>query len=121
MQKLVIPILAALVCIGPATADEAPAVAPVPPDQSSSFSGSDHQQTSVTQQLEDAVRAELGRAGLTDIHMIPMSILIRAKDADGNPVTFFLSPDSAPGSSEAPEKMQGDSAGAHSIPGEEKF
>jgi hypothetical protein len=121
MHKLIIPALVALVCIGPVKAAEAPAVAPVPPDLTSPFSDSDHQQKSATQQVEDAVRTELARAGLTDIRIIPMSILVRAKDADGNFVTFFLAPNSIAELGQAPEEKQDDGAGARSIPGEEKF
>lgn len=117
MRKFIIPIVVALTLMAPARANERLAVAPVPPDQPSPFSGSKDQSRSETQQLEEAVRAELGRVGLTDIHM---TILIRAKDADGNPVAFLLSPNAVAGADGGPGQAAPDSdPGA--IPGEEKF
>ena len=121
MHKFIIPVVATLISIGPVRAGEMRAVAPVPPDQTSPFSNSPDPAKSATQQLEDALRTELGRVGLTDIHVIPMSVLVQAKDADGNPVTFLLSPKSLAEPDEAADGASPDGPGTRSIPGEEKF
>ena len=39
------------------------------------------------------VRGMLQKAGFTDIHIMTGSLLIRAKDKDGNPVVMNLSPE----------------------------
>jgi hypothetical protein len=36
----------------------------------------------------------LAQAGFTDIHVMPQSFLVRAKDQDGNPVMMIINPDS---------------------------
>lgn len=117
MHKLITSILVAFILVGPARANGMLAVAPVPPDQQSPFGGSAEQSRSEAQQLEDAVRSELGRAGLTDVHLM---IVVRARDADGNPVAFLLSPNAVAGADGDPQEAPpGTKPG--SIPGEEKF
>ncbi len=44
--------------------------------------------------LRMQVRDMMQRAGFTDIHVMTGSLLIRAKDKDGNPVVMNVSPDS---------------------------
>jgi hypothetical protein len=46
------------------------------------------------QSFEQKVARRLTQAGFSNIEMVPTSILIRAIDRDGNPVTLALSPDS---------------------------
>jgi outer membrane receptor protein involved in Fe transport len=46
------------------------------------------------QQIQAKVRQNLEQAGFTDIHMMPSSFLVRAKDKDGNPVMMVINPDS---------------------------
>ena len=36
----------------------------------------------------------LAQAGFTDIHVMPQSFLVRAKDQDGNPVMMIINPNS---------------------------
>lgn len=45
-------------------------------------------------QLQQKVRQNLAQAGFTDIHVMPSSFLVRAKDKDGNPVMMIINPDS---------------------------
>ena len=40
------------------------------------------------------VRDDLTRAGFTDIHVMPSSFLVRARDSSGNPVMMVINPDS---------------------------
>lgn len=44
----------------------------------------------ITQKLRD----DLGKAGFTDITVMPSSFLVRAKDSAGNPVMMLINPDS---------------------------
>jgi len=46
--------------------------------------------TTIREKLAD----NLAKAGFTDIKIMPESFLIRAKDADGNPVMMVINPDS---------------------------
>ena len=40
------------------------------------------------------MRDDLSKAGFTDIHIMPSSFLVRAKDSSGNPVMMVVNPDS---------------------------
>jgi len=40
------------------------------------------------------LQKSLQDAGFTDIHIMPSSFLVRAKDRDGNPVMMVINPDS---------------------------
>jgi hypothetical protein len=40
------------------------------------------------------MRDDLSKAGFTDIHIMPSSFLVRAKDSAGNPVMMVINPDS---------------------------
>jgi hypothetical protein len=44
--------------------------------------------------ISDRLRADLTRAGFTDITIMPSSFLVRAKDSQGNPVMMVINPDS---------------------------
>jgi hypothetical protein len=44
--------------------------------------------------LSQKLRDDLGKAGFTDITIMPSSFLVRAKDAQGNPVMMVINPDS---------------------------
>ena len=44
--------------------------------------------------IGSALRAELTKAGYTDINIMPTSFMVRAKDSQGNPVMMVISPDS---------------------------
>lgn len=44
--------------------------------------------------IEHQLHADLSKAGFTDIHMMPQSFLVRAKNAQGMPVMMVINPDS---------------------------
>jgi uncharacterized membrane protein len=44
-----------------------------------------NQNTQQTQAIQQQVQKNLQQAGFTDIHIMPSSFLVRAKDKDGNP------------------------------------
>jgi hypothetical protein len=50
----------------------------------------DAQGPHMSQKLHD----DLTKAGFTDISIMPQSLLVRAKDAQGNPVMMVINPDS---------------------------
>ena len=47
-----------------------------------------------TAHLSQRLRADLARAGFTDITFMPSSFVVRAKDSQGNPVMMVIDPDS---------------------------
>lgn len=47
-----------------------------------------------TAALRGKIHGELSQAGFTDIHVMPQSFLVRAKDSSGNPVMMVINPDS---------------------------
>jgi len=99
MRKLLLSSLAWLVFVAPIMAQSTPvpAVSPVPPDVLATPPNSEQHQPDMPtlESIENELRARLGRAGFTDIEMIPTSFLVRAKDAGGNFVMLVLSPDSS--------------------------
>ncbi len=44
--------------------------------------------------IAQKMRTDLSKAGFTDIHIMPSSFLVRAKDSSGNPVMMVINPDS---------------------------
>ena len=44
--------------------------------------------------LRDRITAVLQRSGFSDIHAMPSSFVVHAKDQDGNPVVMSITPDS---------------------------
>ncbi len=66
--------------------------APTPPASTAGQSATPNAQapTHIVQRL----RADLGKAGFTDITVMPSSFLVRAKDSQGNPVMMVINPDS---------------------------
>ena len=58
----------------------------------------------MSQKLHD----DLTKAGFTDISIMPQSLLVRAKDARGNPVMMVINPDSL---TEVTEKSESAGAG----------
>lgn len=44
--------------------------------------------------LQQDVRNDLEKAGFTDIHVMPSSFLVRAKDKTGRPIMMLINPDS---------------------------
>jgi hypothetical protein len=57
----------------------------------------DSQNTEKTQdtgQIRQNLHQDLAQAGYTDIHIMPGSFLVRAKDKQGHPIEMMISPDS---------------------------
>ena len=76
--------------------------------------------------LRGHVRDMLSSAGFSDIHIMPSSFMIRAKDKDGNPVVMSVSPDSVTevselGTSGASGGNGSDNAGVASSAGSQQF
>jgi hypothetical protein len=75
-----------------------PAVAaPSTPSQSSGTPGVSEGQNNVsnpTPKIATKLYQSLTQAGFTDVHVVPESFLVRAKDKDGNPVIMVVNPDS---------------------------
>jgi hypothetical protein len=44
--------------------------------------------------ISQKLREDLGKAGFTDIRIMPSSFMVRAKDSQGNPVVMVINPDS---------------------------
>ena len=63
-------------------------------DQMPSMKSSANQSTHNKQGMRAQIRDMLQNAGFTDIHVMPGSFVIHAKDKDGNPVVMNVSPDS---------------------------
>jgi hypothetical protein len=61
-------------------------------DQSPIYNGNSNGQAAM--HIGSALRAELTKAGYTDINIMPTSFMVRAKDSQGNPVMMVISPDS---------------------------
>jgi hypothetical protein len=71
----------------------------------------DAQGPHMSQKLHD----DLTKAGFTDITIMPQSLLVRAKDAQGNPVMMVINPDSlteVTEHTEAPKPKEAPLAGA---------
>lgn len=61
-------------------------------DQNAIYNGNSNGQAAM--HIGDALRADLTKAGYTDINIMPTSFMVRAKDSQGNPVMMAISPDS---------------------------
>ena len=85
MRKLLLSTLSWLLFVAPVMAQTAPfpVVSPVPPDLLATPPSSEQHRPDLPtlEAIENELRARLGRAGFTDIEMIPTSFLVRAKDA----------------------------------------
>jgi hypothetical protein len=62
--------------------------------QTSNNSPNDNANQAASQRLRSNLRSMLEKSGYKDIRVAPTSFVIRAKDADGNPVVMSVSPDS---------------------------
>ena len=98
MRRLIVSTLVSLVCAVPAAAQIAGQVArqTAVQDQVITVPKADGQNTDKesTQSIEETLVGRLASAGLTDIEMVPSSLVVRAKNADGKPVILVLYPDS---------------------------
>jgi hypothetical protein len=66
--------------------------------------------------MTQRLRADLSKAGFTDIAIMPSSFLVRAKDSQGHRVMMVINPDSMTEVTEAPVSgaMKGDTTGSSS-------
>ena len=62
--------------------------------------------------LRAQVRDMLQKEGFTDVRVVPSSVMVRAKDKDGNPVVMSISPNSFTEVSEVGSSRSDNSAGA---------
>ena len=61
-------------------------------DQNPIYNGNSNGQAAM--HIGSALRAELTKAGYSDINIMPTSFMVRAKDSQGNPVMMVISPNS---------------------------
>jgi hypothetical protein len=116
MRKLFIPTLVFVACAVPALAQDAPKQAAAQDETKQTqtqnaptpkaappavVQSEDDALIRNTQAIERSVQTSLGRAGYTDVKMIPTSFLVRAKDADGKPVVLVLGPEALAESNDA--------------------
>ncbi len=59
------------------------------------------------------LRADLTKAGYTDITIMPSSFFVQAKNSEGNPVTMMISPDSVTALTEATQRSNSASNSQH--------
>jgi len=92
MQRILIPALLALTFALPAAA----ATSSTPANNATDHSNATTEQSNgqATPQIAAQLRQSLADAGFTDIHVMPQSFLVRAKDKQGNPVMMVMNPDS---------------------------
>ena len=50
--------------------------------------------TRAARNLQQKIRRDLGQAGFSDIHVVPRSFVVSARDRDGNPVEMMITPNS---------------------------
>ena len=61
---------------------------------STSTNAQDQTNSAASEPLRQQVRDNLAKAGFSDIHIMPTSFMVRAKDQSGNPVMMVINPDS---------------------------
>jgi hypothetical protein len=91
LPRILIPAALGLALALPATA------APTTPSPSASQPGATNGQQNTQQNgptISAKLRQSLTQAGFTEVHVMPESFLVRAKDRDGNPVIMVVNPDS---------------------------
>ena len=69
---------------------------PAGPDmnQSAGQSGGGGQMNGQSGAIRQQITQQLSQAGFTDVHVMPESFLVRAKDPQGHPVMMVINPDS---------------------------
>lgn len=91
LARILIPAALGLAFVLPAAA--APSTSSQSGTQSGAMNGQQNsQQNGPT--ISAKLRQSLTQAGFTDVHVMPESFLVRAKDRDGNPVMMVVNPDS---------------------------
>ena len=93
MKMLTTNAVALLVACGLATPVLAANTTPTN-NQSPTTANQNQTETPAITSMRQQVASDLGKAGYTDIHVMPESFLIRAKDSKGNPVMMVINPDS---------------------------
>ena len=63
--------------------------------------------------IAQKLRADLTKAGYTDITIRPSSFFVQAKNSEGNPVTMMISPDSVTALTEAMQRSNSASNSQH--------
>src|SRR5262249_41258407 len=63
--------------------------------------------------IAQKLRADLTKAGYTDINIMPSSFFVQAKNSEGNPVTMMISPDSVTALTEATQRSNSASNSQH--------
>jgi hypothetical protein len=97
MRRLIVSTLVSLVCAVPAAAQIAEQQSKRAAVQDEVIVPKADSQTTdkeSTQSIEETLVSRLASAGLTDIEMVPLSFVARAKNADGKPVILVLYPNS---------------------------
>ena len=64
--------------------------------------------------LQQKIRQDLGQAGFTDIHVVPRSFVVSARDRDGNPVEMMITPHSITAMTSAMPNQNGSGQGGQS-------
>jgi len=67
---------------------------PAGPDMNQSAAQSGGQMNGQNGALRQQITQQLSQAGFTDVHVMPESFLVRAKDPQGHPVMMVINPDS---------------------------
>lgn len=89
ISRMLIPALLGFAVALPAAA------APATADQSNNIAASSGQNGGpATPRIASKIRNNLEQAGFTDIHVVPQSFLVQAKDKQGNPAMMVVTPDS---------------------------
>ena len=71
-------------------------VLPAAAQNSGTWNGGQYSQQGMHQgqMLQQKIQQDLSQAGFTDIHVVPRSFVVTAKDHDGNPVEMMITPNS---------------------------
>lgn len=92
MKHVLIPTIAAFgLMVAPAFAQSSSAATTHNTSQATQQQGN---QKESAQQIEQSLRSDLSKAGYTDIHIMPGSFLVQAKNSQGEPTEMMISPNS---------------------------
>jgi hypothetical protein len=64
------------------------------------------QNTQAATRMTEGLRADLAKAGFTDITITPSSFLVHAKDSRGNPVMMVIDPDASVEATEPAQRTE---------------
>ncbi len=85
-----------------------------PMQHSSTDANADSAATAANMHIAQKLRADLDKAGYTDITIKPSSFFVQAKNSEGSPVTMMISPDSVTALTEASQRSESASNSQHS-------